>query len=286
MNKNVTKEAICCIVVWYHPNNDAAECVHTFASIFGHVIVVDNSSEDNSLLLNQSETISYLPQNQNMGIAFALNLACNTALSMNYDWVMTMDMDGHIQSDTLHDFLSYVSNYNSKDKLGLISPRHLLECERFVSIKESYSYPSTVMTSLNLVQLSAFRKIGGYNNDLFIDRVDDDFCIRLQQAGFEVVVVNPIVVTHKLGKAKEFMFLGRRKVKLMHSPKRMYTMVRNTLYMIQWYPLYKKYYRAKLRTYVKYALLYSSSTRFSKLSFMLRGWRDFRKGILGPYKNK
>jgi len=52
------------------------------------------------------------------------------------------------------------------------------------------------MTSGNLLNLHAVKQIGGFSEDLFIDRVDQEYCLRLRMNNFRVIQVNFVVFDH------------------------------------------------------------------------------------------
>ena len=45
----------------------------------------------------------------------------------------------------------------------------------------------TPMTSGSLLDLSAYEAVGPFMDELFIDQVDNEFCLRLRAAGFSVL---------------------------------------------------------------------------------------------------
>jgi GT2 family glycosyltransferase len=72
--------------------------------------------------------------------------------------------------------------------------------------KERFEEKLVVITSGNLLKVSAFERIGGFREDLFIDSVDFDFCLRLKKSGYRIMRCNQAILYHSLGERKEIQF--------------------------------------------------------------------------------
>ena len=201
--------------------------------------------------------------------------------------MLTLDQDTPIALSSLLAYYAGCAAYPQLDRVGVFGVNLQFKTTRKSLAKNQMSLPPysevrQVMTSGNLVRLSFLKEINFYNEALFIDRVDDDMCIRMHRAGYLVIRLNRILVPHALGKQTRVFTGFCFKNKAIHSPQRMYTMMRNTLYMIKWYPEYKTCYRKKIRTYIKYALRYSAGERKAKILALWQGYKDYKQGIMGP----
>lgn len=58
------------------------------------------------------------------------------------------------------------------------------------------------MSSGCLIPRTTFNKVPSFDDDLFIDLVDHDFCLKVKKAGLEVLVVVDAQMGHSLGKVK------------------------------------------------------------------------------------
>ncbi|GAB2888735.1 hypothetical protein GCM10027026_46300 [Myroides odoratimimus subsp. xuanwuensis] len=81
------------------------------------------------------------------------------------------------------------------------------------------------ITSGSLVDVDAWSAVGGYDEDLFIDYVDFDFCLRLRQWGFRIVRASRAEILHEIGHAARF----GRFTAWNHSPFRNYHMAQDML---------------------------------------------------------
>ena len=103
------------------------------------------------------------------------------------------------------------------------------------------------MTSGNLVNLDAFRQVGPFMDELFIDSVDHEYCIRLQINGYKVIQLNGVLLEHTLGERRKHLFIYplnffkknksivSYKIVNNHNYIRKYYMVRNRLYVSRKY---------------------------------------------------
>jgi rhamnosyltransferase len=84
-----------------------------------------------------------------------------------------------------------------------------------------------------VLNLAAWLKLGGFADKLFIDEVDNEFCIRAGLNGYKILTTKKIFLRHHLGDdvmVRHFITGQKRKVSK-HSPLRVYYVVRNNLYI-------------------------------------------------------
>lgn len=273
------------IVVAYNPTEEIKQ---KFPIEGMQYVVIDNSEEKNEFLdkfLKNKANCEYLPQNNNLGIAKALNIACKYAKEKGYKWVVTMDQDSDFNRDILEKMIDFLNNFENRDKVAVLSPRHLLADKLKVKVPDEnreYAEGPYTMSSGNLVNLDLWEKVGGYNEDLFIDMVDVDFYFKLIEEGYKIIVLNKILLKHSLGNLKLINFYIRRIITLNHSPIRKYYQVRNCCYII------KKYKNLKDTTMIRNFLfkliiitIICENNRIKKIKYMKMGYCDFRHNKFG-----
>ena len=91
------------------------------------------------------------------------------------------------------------------------------------------------MTSGNLVSIEAWKEVDGFDSELFIDAVDEDFGRKLHLKGFKTIQANEIKMKHELGYRKIYKFFGFHFHPSNYSPLRRYYATRNRIYMIKRY---------------------------------------------------
>ena len=77
--------------------------------------------------------------------------------------------------------------------------------------------------------MDIFKKVGYFDESLFIDMADTDFCMRLYENNIKMIKVKSVVLYHSLGEARRLKngFLSFNITN--HSPLRGYYMIRNRL---------------------------------------------------------
>lgn len=229
-------------VVLYNPTSEVIENVATYAEKVDHFIVIDNSDIKQTSIIetlkNNHTNLIYIDNQGNLGIATALNTACDTAIIQHSNWILTMDQDSK--------FINFESYLNCLNSLADLSNTALLAANpgRF-NVDQTQKHKSDctheehflVITSGNFLNLNLFNKIGRFDDNLFIDVVDYDYCAKIKLAGYKTLLFKNIFLEHQLGVLHQRKNLLTRKIryKREHSPQRAYYIARNYLYLSRKY---------------------------------------------------
>lgn len=269
-------------VVLYNPTAEVVDNIGTYLPLMEELVVVDNSTRSSEACdrIAGLDGVHYISMGGNKGIASALNVGCRVLIDNGYDVALTMDQDSRFPLEKKEEILDKVSRLLKEYALvGLNFNSWGCETDDEVTITESW------ITSGNFVSLQAFRSVEGFNDDLFIDYVDFDFCHRLQLAGWKLCYLNRYSLSHEIGSPIEIRLLGRTFHAMNHAPIRYYYRYRNSRYLFK---ADKAFYRGKyykeLFINIPKMLLYESDKK-SKLRMIRRGLSDGRRGILGPYRD-
>jgi rhamnosyltransferase len=231
MDKMITK--IDAVVVLYNPDESIIENIQSYQQV-NKIYAIDNSEKyDDNLIkkLKQFKNLVYINNNGNKGIANALNVGAKLAIENGVDWLLTMDQDSKFAEDGLKNLQKCLSKLlKNNTNIGLVSPSHKK------AISSSIQKELVVMTSGNLMNLKAYLDVEGFEEKLFIDAVDYDFCLKLNLRKYEVLQCNDAILHHQLGESKSFDIFGKKITSFTHSPIRRYYMARNALY------LWRKYF--------------------------------------------
>lgn len=257
-------------------------------------LIVDNSSKPTKNIADfcaQSTHCKYLPLNDNVGIAKALNIGCEYAIEHGYKWVVTMDQDSKFTADILNKMLSFANSFEFLEQTSIFSPLHVLQNNTKLSTPDtSYTERLCVMASGNLLNLDVWKKINGFTDEMFIDYVDTEYGIKSVLAGYKIIVINTIEMPHRLGDLKTINFMGKPlklfgkpMIVLNHNYIRKYYQARNSLY------LFKKYLHSdvKLRqvliftVYIFITTVLFEKDKLRKMKYMYYGVRDFFKQKYG-----
>lgn len=286
-----------CVVIWYNPDDSCVQNIKTYHDLLDRVYVVDNSDKDNSSLLTGIDNIDYTPNLSNLGIAKAQNIGCRKALEEGYKWCMTMDQDSFWDKEQLKEYIDRVEECIRSEKVysfGICTAgdpvlpythkfkqfiKKVIHYKSKVIIHPDREYIDIVIASGNIISLDKWNELDGFNEELFIDEVDNEFCLRLNDMyPKSILMFNDIKMNHHLGEPKRTLFFRLD----FHSGVRLYYCVRNVMYVTQRYPDYDKKYRRR-ESYRRVFFQNIRDLRFKDVSWMIKGYIAYKKGITGKY---
>lgn len=278
---------ICGVVVLYNPTVDINSKIKSYLTEIDKLYIVDNSKNNNKNILIKSNKIKYIPNYDNLGIAYSLNLATKLAYNEKFDWILTMDQDSEFKGDNLNKLIQFIYKCDDKN-VGIISPWHHTKEEKNKP-KEKFKNVIEVMTSGNLVNINAWKKIGGWKDWFFIDNVDIEFCMNLNINGYKVIRLNTSELKHNLGDITKKKFLGKTFTCTNHNYLRQYYMIRNLYYLKDLYykdfPINIKHMQRGAVGRLKNIIIWEKD-KYRKIRNMFRGYKDYKKGIKGKYRYK
>jgi len=217
-------EEILAVVVSFNGGSKTVETVNALRGQVGHVHVVDNGSEASSVSLlaglekHPQVTVSLLGENQ--GIGRALNLGIDEAQRRGARWLLTMDQDSVADRGMVGALRRFAE---ANPDAACLTPSTRVNNASLGSREGEVAY---AITSGNLVKLDVFDRIGLYDEDMFIDCVDFDFCLRVRGAGWRIFRVGDALLHHELGEPHRVRGPFSR-FYTRHSPRRRYYMFRN-----------------------------------------------------------
>jgi rhamnosyltransferase len=283
---------ICGIVTIYSPIISHIDNIKSYIDFIDRLYVVDNSSTpDENIhveILRKYPTAEILSYGKNIGIAAALNLGIKKGLENNYSWLLTMDQDSCFDSFQIERFFDSLAFIDPR-RTAILSPAHEVTADNAVGICV-YEKKDEVMTSGNLLNLRLTGKIGLFNEELFIDSVDHDYCLRANLLGLDILQAVNCFIRHTVGEvySGSFLFGMKRKTFYIHSPERMYFIVRNSLYLSKKYgkdfPVYIKQHRKFINLKISQCIRYSDERRIY-LRFIFKAYCDFFRNKYGNRVN-
>ena len=230
MKYNITNR-FCAGIVTYNPNiNLLRRAVNSIVGQVADVVIIDNASinlSEISTLCLEHENIKLVANKKNVGIATALNQIGDFAKILKCNWFLTLDQDSVCPNNLIEIYSRYVTFNN----VGLICPYILqrIHLDRNISIQKKYEYCQIAITSGSLVKTEAWLDVNGFWDDLFIDKVDDDFCLALRDKGWKVLKTYEVKLEHEIGNPKLCYFLGKSFYTDSYSDFRYYYIARNTI---------------------------------------------------------
>lgn len=285
--------AVAGCVVLYHPSPAVLANVRAVLADLGRLYAVDNTEvpEDGpgsvARLLADMPGVAYLRAGANLGTAGAMNRAARLAQAEGFTHLLTLDQDSRARPGMVPRLLAVLAELEGAGKRpGIVSARQVTRDNPAPEVRRPWQEEATIMTSGNLLSLAAWSEAGPFSEDLFIDCVDHEFCLRLGLAGYLVVRVNDAFLEHELGAITAHRQFGRTKYTTNHSALRRYYIFRNRLWMMRRYrdtfPDYCRSSRKELFKEVRNVLCFERD-KGAKLGMMLRGVWDFLRGRMGRY---
>lgn len=205
------------------------------SKIVDEIIIVDNGSDNiadiRKLKDNFNSKLVIKENGKNLGIAAALNEIMAEAESLQYNWVLTLDQDSIMPEDIISDnkdalkltdvaiIAAVVDDRNVEHK-----PLERSNTDHFTAIKEC-------ITSASLTNVPIWKKIGGFDNNMFIDYVDIEYCMRARAYGFRILRNNQVKFSHTIGDISEKKLFGKWITIRNHSAFRKYYQIRNFFYV-------------------------------------------------------
>jgi rhamnosyltransferase len=282
-----TSSSVAGVVVLYRPTSGTLENVGSYLDQVEVLYVVDNTEEPEASLVSALQSLPkvvYAPNVQNFGVAAALNEGARRAAGAGYGWLLTMDQDSTATPGMVATMLGCLDEPVAAN-VGLISPFHAQVRGKRRAPQGRCAEVLTPMTSGSLLRLSAYAAVGPFLEELFIDQVDNEFCLRLRSAEFSVVEAGEATLAHRVGEVRRHRF-PLPMYTTNHPPVRRYYMTRNRFYVGGMYrdrfPKFRRFELRQVGKDVVKILLYERQKR-AKLSMMAQGYRDYRRGRLGPY---
>jgi len=210
---------------------------------FKKIILVNNSPEID-LTDFISNKVSIITNPTNLGLALALNIGIIKARNMGAKLIALFDQDTQIQSNFTRQMRKYINEYRGKKPVAVYSPvfhNHVInETSKHINFKpfrlirrgpasnNSFDFPTYVITSGSIIPVEVFDDIGLMREELFIDFVDIEWCLRARKLGYEIVAINKVLIDHHLGDYAVH-FMGHSYP--IHSPLRIYYYFRNAMYL-------------------------------------------------------
>jgi rhamnosyltransferase len=251
----MTKNKVIAAAVTFRPDHDAlTNLISATKEQVDEIIIIDNTPQHLFDLDSNKEInlkIVHLPDN--MGIAYAQNIAIEYAIKQKYDYILFLDQDSvptpHMVNTLLKCFCELCATGN---KVAITAPvtidaRTNIESP-FLVLKNGYPVREAkkdtaeaihvteacfLISSGSLVSLEAIQAIGGNRSGYFIDHVDTEWCMRALCKGYKLYGVNDARLIHEIGDhAQTIPFMKNRQVSH-HAPYRDYYMFRNTIFCIK-----------------------------------------------------
>lgn len=289
MNRN-----ICAVVVSYNSPERLSRCISSILPQADEVIVIDNSSDEEARQrikeLTSCEKVSLILNSKNEGLGHALNQGMRYSADSGYIWTLLLDDDSALSDGMIDEMMRSYSNSDS-DILGTIAAivpavydKALDEYIPSVITTKTFNRklrrpPSDAfvhfhITSGTLLNNEIVKRVGFMNERLFIDYIDFDYCFRILEQGYKILLSGNAVLYHALGSGRELLGFQFRE----HAPLRVYYQSRNRLFAMWKYGRkHRSFLYAEMARFLNKLLkiILLESGKREKLRMYARGIADF-----------
>lgn len=281
------KKEILAVIVSYNPDDRIIRCYNSIKKQADKVIIVDNFSQEEKskqYLKQLSMETEIIYNDKNYGIAKALNQAAKYAMVNNYKWLLTADQDSEFLPNTYSTLLNFYEEMSDKEETMLIAPKlkKRIEYEKqnaLVINDINWQKETLIITSGSLIKTEIFKQIGFFKEKLFIDRVDFDFCFRININGFITKIAKNLFFICEFAKEEKKYFFTITN----YSAQRRYYITRNTVYLLKYFLKFPKeilYLIINDCILPLFIITFFETDKFNKIKNIFSGFID---GILNRY---
>lgn len=197
------------LVTLYNPDKKITERIEILSKQVSKVVLLDNSPvSKNQDDFSCIENCVYHFFGKNLGLSSAFNWALKNLDFIKYsDYVLFFDQDScvteNLVSSLIHDFIELSKTQNigflgpvyfdsTKNELSGITRRSKEVCKNIYELSE-------IITSSMLTTYSVLKKIGFWNESIFLDYADFELCWRAKSKRFKTFITKSAVLNHSLG---------------------------------------------------------------------------------------
>lgn len=286
------KVKIAAIVILYRPKNDVLDCIKSYYQDVDRLYLYDNSPASNECLFNEllsDPHVCYFYAGENQGIGQPINRAAAWAKEIGCDWLVSFDQDSKADKDMITRMRSYVESDAYDRRVGIVAPMvHEPVSSSEIDFLQYASYVTYMKQSIQsgmMHQIDILQQVGGYNEALFIDEVDFEFCARCRLAGYYILRVNHALLYHQYGGGNyQVMNVNNRLFYVnKYTPDRYYYICRNLLYCEKMYKIKDRVYAEFCRNWYKQFLIQVQyDVNYAEnIAAIHQAKRDAEQGILG-----
>ncbi len=288
------KTDVCAVVVSYHSPEKVITCINSLSDQVDEIIVIDNSTDrglnDAINALNYPDNVSFVFNGVNRGLAAALNQGLRYSLDNKYEWTLFLDQDSILSENMVSEMMNSYENLDGKAKeetavvVSMVLDRDFKEVlpavitTRFLNRKlRNPAHDSFVhfhITSGSMIRNEVIKDVGWMNEYLFIDYIDFDYCFRILDKNYKILLSKNALLYHSLAEKKQKLFFHFRE----HSNIRVYYQTRNRLFALFKYGRkYRSFLYAESFRFISklFKIIIIESDKGKKLNMYFKGVTDF-----------
>lgn len=298
---SLCNQGICAVIITHNPDERLLRLLDALDAQVDRILIVDNASGlDNAEIFRraqQSPMVTMIKNTENIGVAAGLNQGIEEAARLGFEWILTLDQDSLPEAKMVEHQCRLFERDKGSPEIAIVAPKiidaELGRSSPFIRRRSLFRYErahcheapleevTAVITTGSLLRYSAFRALGGFREDFFIDYVDTEFCLRLILNGYKILVACDAHLRHSFGHRRRSQWGPFVFYPSFHPPDRWYTISRNRIQMIKSFGLrlpYWLFYELTATAFILIRMLLMEDERLAKLGALMKGTWD---GIMG-----
>lgn len=290
------------VIVAYNPNSkEFPSVINAVIEQVDCLVIVNNGEKNLSFLhsllpIDLASRFNVIENNSNLGIATALNYGIKFLIDTGCSHVIFLDQDSLIPRDMVSMLCNTFIELSAKGlKLAAIGPSFfdtsIEKLSPFIRFKkngfdlvfgnaaEPLIPVHLLITSGTFTSVEVINNVGLMEDGLFIDCVDNEWCLRAISKGYEIIGDSRIKMEHTIGDNR--ITIGNKKFHN-HSPLRHYYIARNSIHLFKRSYIPFNWRLAILLIAIKLFIFYSlvPYNRFTNFRMMVKG---FYHGVVGKF---
>jgi rhamnosyltransferase len=289
------------VIVFYHPDATTVARANRIAQ-WVPVVVIDNTpSTERQRPIGLDPAIELISNAANLGIATAINQGVARLIQQGFRFALVFDQDSEPSRDHIDRLPAALAGLVAEGRrvatvgpayhdgrLGGVAPFvrfGMFRLKRIVPTDEQPVEVDFLISSGSCINLECWDEIGPMEDDLFIDFVDLEWCVRAHKRGFSVLGIPSVIMRHSLGDKPTRVF-GRTFA--MHSPTRHYYLFRNATALMCRPDMPMTWKTSELVKFPVRLVVYAmaSDARCKHLKMAFAGIRDGLRRRLGALEDR
>lgn len=206
----------------YNPSEENIEGLLKCAQSIERLLIVDDSEEPYESLLTSclkrcsnnkieiKDLIDYSWNCKNLGLATSINRGIKRCI--NYyspDWILLLDQDSQFGNDLVGSYMTCIKNLKGEElkTTALIAPLYNYDRHKRIARNGNRRVRFSMMSG-SLLNVNLLKKIGLYDERLFIDGMDNEWCLRARRKGYNIVRCSSALLDHHPSFTKEIRIFG------------------------------------------------------------------------------
>lgn len=265
-------------IVLYNPDILLLEqTINNIKEITSDIYFIDNNSKNKKEVQKLLKEYLVIFNDNNYGIAKALNQLLDIAFANGKKYLLTLDQDSRMNFNCFKEMYKFNNLQNVAIICPIIKDLNKLTTK---TIKNEYQFVNRCITSGSLMNLKICKNIKKFDEKMFIDYVDFDYCKNVICSGYKIVKVRDAVLEHEVGKRIKRKFLFWTVYPTNHTPQRVYYFSRNIRYYLYKYKnclTFKEYIHDLIHLIWKFIniVMYEKNKK-EKLKMYKKGIIDYR----------